>query len=105
MQLFNQLNSRKLGEKDYNIFADFFNNWMFIIIPIITFAVQMVIVEYGGRYMRAYPLTWEQNAYCMAIGAFSLIIGLLLKLVPGDWFAWIILRPGMVRKNLLLLMG
>ena len=89
MQLFNQLNSRKLGEKDYNIFADFFNNWMFIIITIITFAVQMVIVEYGGRYMRAYPLTWEQNAYCMAIGAFSLIVGLLLKLVPGDWFAWI----------------
>jgi Ca2+ transporting ATPase len=58
MQLFNQINSRKLGERDFNVFADFFNNSMFIIILILTFAIQVVIVQYGGRYMRCLPLTW-----------------------------------------------
>jgi Ca2+ transporting ATPase len=44
MQLFNQINSRKLGERDFNVFAEFFNNSMFIIILIATFAIQIVIV-------------------------------------------------------------
>merc|ERR1712127_1111415 len=68
MQLFNQINSRKLGERDYNVFADFFNNWLFIVITIITFAVQVVAVMYGDRYMRCVPLNLEQNLYCAAIG-------------------------------------
>jgi len=89
MQLFNQINSRKLGERDYNVFADFFNNWLFIVITIITFAVQVVAVMYGDRYMRCVPLNLEQNLYCAAIGVFCIPYGLLLKFVPSDWFAWI----------------
>ena len=59
MQLFNQINSRKLGEKDYNVFSKFFNNPMFIVITILTFGIQVAIVQWGGRYMRAVPLSWE----------------------------------------------
>ena len=37
--------------------------------------------------MRVVPLTWEQSAYCAAIGASSLIWGILLRLlVPVTWF-------------------
>lgn len=86
MQLFNQINARKLGEREFNVFGEFCNNFMFIFILILTFAVQMAIVQYGGRYMRAVPLTWEQNAICAGLGAFSLIIGLALKFVPARWF-------------------
>lgn len=89
MQLFNQINSRKLGERDYNVFADFFNNWLFIVITIITFAVQVVAVMYGDRYMRCVPLNLEQNLYCAAIGVFCIPYGLLLKFVPSAWFSWI----------------
>ena len=89
MQLFNQINARKLGEREYNVFAQFFNNWMFVIILIGTFAVQYVIVQYGGRYMRAVPLTWEQNGYCAAIGSFGLLWGIILKCIPSRWFEWI----------------
>lgn len=32
MQLFNMINARKLGERQFNIFAGFFNNWLFIVI-------------------------------------------------------------------------
>ena len=30
MQLFNMINARKLGEREFNIFSGFFNNWMFL---------------------------------------------------------------------------
>jgi len=89
LQLFNQINSRKLGEREFNIFASFFNNWMFIAITIVTFAIQIVIVEFAGRYMRAVPLNMEQNLYCAAIGASCLVYGIFVKFVPARWFAWI----------------
>ena len=89
MQLFNQINARKLGEREFNVFADFFNNWMFLAIFIFTFAIQMVIVEFGGRYMRAYPLSMKDNGICAAIASFTLVWGLILKFVPARWFTWI----------------
>ena len=42
------LNARKLGEREFNIFHNFFNNFRFLAIFIGIFAAQMAIVEYGG---------------------------------------------------------
>lgn len=39
MQVFNEINCKKLGESDFNVFADFFNNSLFIFIMIITIVV------------------------------------------------------------------
>lgn len=39
MQLFNQINARKLGDKEYNVFAGFFNNMLFLGIVALTFAI------------------------------------------------------------------
>ena len=39
MQLFNQINARKLGEREFNVFSEFCNNFMFIFILVLTFAV------------------------------------------------------------------
>ena len=58
LQLFNQINARKLGEKECNMFANFCNNWMFIAITILTFGIQVLIVQYAGRFMSVTPLTW-----------------------------------------------
>jgi|Transcript_33357 magnesium-transporting ATPase (P-type) len=89
LQLFNQINSRKLGERDFNVFTKFCNNWMFIFITILTFAIQVLIVQYAGRYMSVVPLTVEQNLWCAAIGASCMIYSIFTKLVPARWFAWI----------------
>ena len=87
MQVFNEINSRKLGEKEYNVFVGFFNNWLFITIIIFTIAVQCLLVQYGGVPVRAKPLTWEQHLICIGIGAFSLIWALVVKAVmPARWF-------------------
>lgn len=36
LQLFNEINCRKLLKSEYNIFSGFFNNWIFIVIWILT---------------------------------------------------------------------
>jgi len=36
MQIFNEINARKLGAHEYNVFEGFFNNWLFLGILIFT---------------------------------------------------------------------
>jgi magnesium-transporting ATPase (P-type) len=44
MQVFNQINARKLGVYEYNVFRGFFNNWLFLFIMIVTIGVQICMV-------------------------------------------------------------
>jgi Ca2+ transporting ATPase len=59
MQVFNEINSRKLGAYEYNVFKGFFNNFLFLGIIIGTIIVQCLMVEYGGLSMRTVPLSWQ----------------------------------------------
>jgi len=89
MQLFNMINARKLGERDFNIFSHFFNNWMFLGIYVMMWVVQLGSVQFGGRPLRCMPLNMTQHLICAGIGAFSLVWGLIVKLIPGSWFDWV----------------
>lgn len=80
MQIFNQINSRKLTNQ-INVFEGFFNNWLFIGIMLFTFVIQMVLVEYGGIAVRCAPLNWEQNGICFGIGFGGLLWSALIKIV------------------------
>lgn len=55
MQIFNLINSRKIGE-ELNVFSHFFNNKWFIIIFVTTIIIQCVLVELGGSAVKTYPL-------------------------------------------------
>jgi len=57
MQIFNEINSRKIGESEFNVFADFFDNMLFIIILVVTVAVQILLIQYGGEAVKCSPLT------------------------------------------------
>lgn len=59
MNLFNQLNSRKLGWRDFNIFERFFNNFKFLLVVSAEFVFQYLIVLYGGAIFRTAPLAWD----------------------------------------------
>jgi hypothetical protein len=85
MQIFNEINSRKLGEFEYNVFAGFFNNILFIVIIIATIIVQVCMVQYGGQPVRCYPLTWQEHLICAAIGLFSFIQGKLSNLLTPSF--------------------
>jgi len=90
MQIFNEINARKLGEHEYNVFAGFFNNILFLGIVLATCAIQYLMVEYGGASVRTIPLTTEQHLICLGIGMYSLVHGLFVKwLLPVKWFMWV----------------
>jgi len=84
--VFNQINARKIEDGQLNVFKDFFNNPMFIVIMIITISVQLVMVEIGGVVTKCSALNTHQNVYSILVGSTSLIWGLLLKFIPLRFF-------------------
>ena len=57
MQVFNEINCRKIQASDFNVFANFFNNPMFFFIMLVTIVVQILLVQYGGEAVKCTPLT------------------------------------------------
>ena len=54
---------------------------MFIVVGI--FICQLFIIQFGGRALKLVPLTMNQHLICIAIGALSLVNGVLIKkLIP-----------------------
>lgn len=86
MQVFNQINARKLELHERNVFAGFFNNLLFIFITIFTIIIQMAMVEYGGDFVQTYPLNREQNLQCIFIGLLELLNGFFLAFIPLRFF-------------------
>jgi Ca2+ transporting ATPase len=86
MQIFNEINCRKLKSDEYNIFKGFCNNWMFFVIEIITIITQLCLVTYGGNFVKVTPLSIDQHLYCIAIGAGSMAMGLAMKVIPDRVF-------------------
>jgi magnesium-transporting ATPase (P-type) len=86
MQVFNEINARKLKKEEINVFAGFFNNPLFLVIQLITIALQILFVNFGGKAIKCAPLTLQQHGICIAIGSLALIVGVLIKLVPESIF-------------------
>lgn len=87
MQVFNEINARKLKETELNVFANFFNNPLFLIILIVTLAIQVACVEFGGQALRTVPLSLNEHLLCLGLGALPLLFGPIFKLtVPSSIF-------------------
>jgi Ca2+ transporting ATPase len=82
LQVFNAINSRKLGKDDYNVFSGVFRNYLFILVQFLIVFLQILIVQFGGKAMRTRPLTFVQHLGCVVIASVSLIVGLVVKLMP-----------------------
>lgn len=85
MQVFNQFNARILTA-DFNIFQGIFRNWLFLAVCLSTVAIQMVMVEVGGRVMKTEELTLGQNGICLLIGLGEILWGVFIKFVPVKFF-------------------
>uniref|UniRef100_A0A8C6WVH9 Calcium-transporting ATPase n=1 Tax=Neogobius melanostomus TaxID=47308 RepID=A0A8C6WVH9_9GOBI len=73
MQLFNEINARKIhGER--NVFDGIFRNPIFCSIVFGTFAVQIVIIQFGGKPFSCQPLDLEKWMWCVFLGLGELVI-------------------------------
>ena len=84
MNLFNQINCRKLGLKDFNIFERFINNFWFIAVLAGEFVAQWFIVEIGGVIFRTTSLPLGLHLVALCLGAGSLAVGAALKFIPEE---------------------
>ncbi|XP_077469373.1 plasma membrane calcium-transporting ATPase 3b isoform X4 [Stigmatopora argus] len=83
MQLFNEINARKIhGER--NVFDGIFSNPIFCSIVLGTFAVQIVIVQWGGKPFSCAPLNVEQWLWCLFVGVGELLWGQVIATVPSE---------------------
>jgi len=101
LQLFNEINCRKLKKEEYNVFAGFWKNPLFLIIFWGTFFVQILLVQMGGYAMKCTPLTWDYHLFCFALGALSLPVQILIRMIPESIFANIPLfreKPELIEK-------
>ncbi|XP_061642387.1 plasma membrane calcium-transporting ATPase 3-like isoform X4 [Phyllopteryx taeniolatus] len=81
MQLFNEINARKIhGER--NVFEGVYRNPIFCGVVLGTFALQIVIVQFGGKPFSCTALTIDQWLWCVFIGVGELLWGQLISSVP-----------------------
>ncbi|CAL9696500.1 unnamed protein product [Knipowitschia caucasica] len=81
MQIFNELNARKIhGER--NVFDGVHRNPIFCSIVVGTLGVQIIIVQFGGKPFSCVPLSAEQWLWCVFFGFSSLLWGQVVTSVP-----------------------
>uniref|UniRef100_A0A8C8E4P2 Calcium-transporting ATPase n=1 Tax=Oryzias sinensis TaxID=183150 RepID=A0A8C8E4P2_9TELE len=82
MQLFNEINARKIhGER--NVFDGIFRNPIFCSIVFGTFVVQIVIVQFGGKPFSCQPLNLEKWMWCVFLGLGELVWGQVIATIPN----------------------
>lgn len=87
MQVFNEINARKLKSSEINVFKNFFNNPLFFVILILTIVIQYACVEFGGFSLRTVPLTLHDHGICMLLGLLPLVAAPIFKIiVPTSLF-------------------
>jgi len=81
-QVFNEINARSIGD-DLDVLHGLNRNQLFVGILAFTAVAQYFIVEFGGEFVRTAPLSKEQWLKCILLGALSLPVGGLMRLIPA----------------------
>jgi Ca2+-transporting ATPase len=86
MQIFNQVNNRRL-DNHFNIFEGIQHNYFFIGINCIMVGVQIMIIFVGGAAFEIVHLIGPQWGYSIVLGALSLPVGVIIRLIPDELVA------------------
>ncbi|PIA43678.1 hypothetical protein AQUCO_01800024v1 [Aquilegia coerulea] len=79
-QIFNEFNARKPDEM--NVFGGITKNRLFMAIVGVTLVLQIVIIEFLGKFTDTIKLNWKQWLVSIAIGAISWPLAIAGKLLP-----------------------
>lgn len=79
-QIFNEFNARKPDE--FNIFAGITKNYLFMGIIAITLVLQIVIIEFLGKFTTTVRLNWKLWVISAAIGFISWPLAVVGKFIP-----------------------
>lgn len=82
MQIFNEINCRRVGVREMNVFFNLFSNWVFVLVIAATFALQVLFDGYFMRLVGVVVIDSQKFFFCFLIGATVLLPAFLLKLLP-----------------------
>ncbi|XP_044471371.1 calcium-transporting ATPase 10, plasma membrane-type-like isoform X2 [Mangifera indica] len=79
-QIFNEFNARKPDEK--NIFRGITKNHIFMGIVTLTIVLQIIIIEFLGKFAKTVKLNWKQWVISVVIGLISWPLAFIGKFIP-----------------------
>lgn len=68
------------------MFANFFDNYLFIFIVVGIFVSQLFIVTYGGKTFELVPLSFSTHIDCIILGATGVVWNILIKVFIPESF-------------------
>merc|ERR1712000_447139 len=77
-QIFNEINSRRVGNEN-DIFAGMFDNMMFVLIAVATVIVQVLFIQFGGSFTQTVPLPINLWIFTILSSSFSIPFGFLYR--------------------------
>ena len=83
--MFNEINCRKVGRQDFNVFEKFLHNNYFLLVLFGTFTFQIVMCTYFPTITGTEQLSKGEWGACIAVGSTNLLVGAILKLTPESW--------------------
>lgn len=89
MQIFNELNCRRLDNK-FNILEGIHRNYWFMGINILMISGQILIIFVGGAAFGVTPLDGIQWAICIGCSIFCILWAAIMKLLPDSYFALVL---------------
>ncbi|PKI52626.1 hypothetical protein CRG98_026966 [Punica granatum] len=79
-QIFNEFNARKPDE--FNVFSGITKNHLFVAIVAVTLVLQVLIIEFLGKFASTVRLNWKYWIISIVIAAISWPLALVGKLIP-----------------------
>ncbi|ETM54210.1 calcium-translocating P-type ATPase, PMCA-type [Phytophthora nicotianae] len=84
MQLFNELNCRKIHDEP-NVLEGLMGNRVYIYVTILQILMQLVIVQCTGSFFNCEPLTASQWGVSIGLGAISMPLRVILRCFSAKW--------------------
>merc|ERR1712137_262470 len=80
-QIFNELNSRRVGNEN-DIFKGITRNPMFVGISIATVIIQVLFIQFGGDFTQTEPLPLNLWIFTILVSSISIPIGFVYRMIP-----------------------
>jgi Ca2+-transporting ATPase len=80
-QVFNEFNSRSLFN-EWNVFKGLHVKHMFTLVILLTVGLQILLVQFGGEFVKTTPLSGQQWLITVLLGAVGLPVGMLSRCLP-----------------------
>ena len=82
-QVFNEYNSKSI-HSDVDVFSSILENKIFLFVTCVTVALQVMLIEVGGAFLKTSPLSMQQWLITIGLGALAVPVGILMRFIPVE---------------------